>query len=99
MIISEKQIMLLMQAVQTMAFRYAAEGKHEEANNLIAFLLDTGVEIYQQKYGNCQRCGKSIKGIKSTHEPEKPLDERVIHLINALMKKVEQLENELKEIN
>lgn len=38
MIISEKQIFQLMQAVQTISFRYAAEGKHEEAKALITFL-------------------------------------------------------------
>ncbi len=38
MIISEKQIMQLMQAIQTMAFRYALEGKEEEASGLFKYL-------------------------------------------------------------
>lgn len=38
MIISEKQIMQLLQTVQTMAFRYAAEGKEEEATRIVGWL-------------------------------------------------------------
>ncbi len=38
MIISEKQIMQLMQAVQTMAIRYSVEGLEEESKKLIQYV-------------------------------------------------------------
>lgn len=38
MIIIEKQIMQLMQAVQIMAFRHLLDGKEEESKRILAFL-------------------------------------------------------------
>ncbi len=38
MIISEKQIMQLMQALQTMAFRHVLDGKEEESKQILVWL-------------------------------------------------------------
>jgi len=48
MIISNKQIMQLMQCVQTMACRYAAEGKEHEASKLISYLKEISDQQSEQ---------------------------------------------------
>lgn len=40
MIISEKQIMQLLQSIQTLAFRYAEEGKQEESARMLSWLKE-----------------------------------------------------------